>query len=101
VVAVVVCFILSRAAANAPAPAHGQPFWVRLVLSALAGALAWLLLWLFCQLLVLWFCVLAGLVVAVIVFVVRRTGWVWRLVVSLLAGGATFAILWLLLRDRV
>jgi hypothetical protein len=73
--------------------------WVRLALSALAGAVAFLLLWLFCQLLIFWFCLVAGIAVAVIVLLILRSlHWFWRLVVSLLAGAATFGLLWLLLR---
>jgi subtilisin family serine protease len=101
IVAGLVFFILSRGTGTGyqqGAP-PGRPLWVRLALSVLAGAVVFLLLWLFCELLILAFCLLAGVVVAVAVFLAWRTGpLIWRFVVSLLAGVATFGLLWVLLR---
>jgi hypothetical protein len=75
------------------------PLWARLALSLLAGAVAFLLLWLFCQLLIVLFCLVAAITVAVLVFLIWRTlPLVWRLIVSLLAGAGTFGIFWLLLK---
>jgi len=98
----VVVFVVLSLLTGAVYPQAAPPkswLWVRLALSALAGTVAFLLLWLFCRQLILWFCLVAGITVGVIVFLIWRTlPVIWRIVVSLLAGAVTFGVLRLLLR---